>query len=172
MGNKNGKEIVFLLILTIKTPIRSPIHGVGGFEVWPYYKTTFLPDVLFKNVVRTCISSNKFMVCHYTFQYAMSIWSLWSWNPYYLPLWSTNCLPYRSTWDRFLCGSCCWFFIFLCSVLSPLLVFFFLFTVALSAFRFKASWLSPFNVFEVFLQDGNIQSWVTFRYHEAQNSDK
>ena len=97
MGNKNGKEIVFLLILTIKTPIRSPIHGVGGFEVWPYYKTTFLPDVLFKNVVRTCISSNKFMVCHYTFQYAMS---MWSWNPYYLPLWSKNCLSYRSTWDR------------------------------------------------------------------------
>jgi hypothetical protein len=140
------------------------------FYILRYQHQSVVPII--KNLVWTCISSNTFMVCHYKFQYAMSIWSLWSWNPYYLPLWSTNCLPYRSTWDRFLCGSCCWFFIFLCSALSPLLVFFFLFTVALSAFRFKASWLSPFNVFEVFLQDGNIQSWVTFRYHEAQNSDK
>jgi hypothetical protein len=32
VGNKIGKEVVFLLILTIKTSIRSPIHGIGGIR--------------------------------------------------------------------------------------------------------------------------------------------
>ena len=129
VGNKNGKEIVFPLILTIKTSIRSLIHGVGS---------RFGPII--KNLVWTCISSNKFMVCHYKFQYAMSYMISMIVKPILFTIMEHELLAIpehlRSFFVRFVLLILYFFCVVFC---RHCLSFFFLFTVAFSAFRFKTS---------------------------------